>query len=130
MNRKTILAGLMAAFFSVPAFAQQADTTLTYHIEASGNISNGTYAPLWFTANRYGLSSQKPNSGYVRAGLLYDKALKHHWHIQARIDLAGAADQVSVFTVQQAYADISWRFLRLSIGSKERPDSRLPKTKD
>lgn len=100
--------------------AQRADTTLSYRVEAGGNISGGTYAPLWFTANRDGLSSQKPNSGYVRAGLYYRKELGHHWRVDAGLDLAGAVSQASDFVVQQAYTDISWRFLRLSLGSKER----------
>ncbi len=127
MNWKKLTLWLAAGCLSLPAIARQADTTLTYRIEASGNISNGTYAPLWFTANRYGLSSQKPNSGYIRAGLHYNKALKHDWRIEAGLDLAGAADQVSSFVVQQAYADIAWKFLRLSIGSKERPGFPLVK---
>lgn len=127
MNRKRIVIWLAACYLYVPFHAQKTDTTMTYRVEMSGNISNGTYAPLWFTANRYGLSSQKPNSGYIRAGVLYDRELNRHWHIRAGLDLAGAADQVSSFVVQQAYADVSWKFLRLSIGSKERPGFPLEK---
>ena len=52
--------------------AQTADSILTYRVEASGNVSNGTYAPLWLTSNRYGLSSVEPNSGYVRAGINFE----------------------------------------------------------
>lgn len=127
MNWKKLTLWLAAVCLSLPAIAQQTDTTLTYRIEASGNLSDGTYAPLWFTANRYGLSSQKPNSGYIRAGLHYGKKLNRHWRIEAGLDLAGAADQVSGFVIQQAYADIAWKFLRLSIGSKERPGFPLTK---
>ena len=127
MNWKKLTLWLAAGCLSLPAIAQQTDTTLTYRIEASGNLSDGTYAPLWFTANRYGLSSQKPNSGYIRAGLHYGKKLNRHWRIEAGLDLAGAADQVSGFVIQQAYADIAWKFLRLSIGSKERPGFPLTK---
>ena len=109
------------------AQAERADSTLTYRIEASGNVSEGTYAPLWFTANRYGLSSQEPNSGFLRAGIAYDRQLPHHWRIKAGLDLAGAVNQTSNFVVQQAYGDISWRFLTLSIGSKERTGGPLEK---
>lgn len=98
----------------------QTDTLLTYRVEASVNAGTGDYAPLWFTANRNGLSSQEPNSGYLRAGLTYRQAFNRGWKIGAGLDLAGAFNSPSDFIVQQAYADISWRVLNLSIGSKER----------
>lgn len=110
---------------SISVYAQT--NNLTYHIETSGNFSNGKYAPMWFTANRYGLSGNESNSGYLRTGMDYQKELKHHWRIQTGIDLAGAVNQTSKFVVQQAYGDISWRFLTLSIGSKERPNFPLVK---
>ncbi len=98
----------------------QSDTTLTYRVEASANAGSGDYAPLWFTANRNGLSSQKPESAYLRAGLSYRKSLNRGWRIGAGLDLSAAANSPSEFIVQQAYADISWRVLNLSIGNKER----------
>lgn len=107
--------------------AQTADSILTYRVEASGNVSNGTYAPLWLTSNRYGLSSVEPNSGYVRAGINFDKELRHNWQIQAGLDVAATASQTADFVIQQAFADFSWKFLRLSVGSKERPGFPLTK---
>ncbi len=98
----------------------QTDTTLTYSVETSANVGSGDFAPLWFTANRYGLSSQKPNSANVHAGLTYGKSLNHGWHIGAGVDLGVAANSPSTFIVRQAYADISWRVLNLSVGSKAR----------
>ncbi len=98
----------------------QNDTILSYHAELSGTGSAGDYAPLWFTANRNGLSSQEPNSGYLRAGVAWKHDFRHGWRVGAGLDLAGAINSPSDFVVQQAYADISWRCLNLSIGSKER----------
>lgn len=88
---------------------------------------NGTYAPLWLSSNRYGLSSVEPNSGYVRAGINFDKELRHNWQIQAGLDVAATANQTADFVIQQAFADFSWKFLRLSVGSKERPGFPLTK---
>ena len=127
MNFKKTNLFIAALCLCSAAQAEQADSTLTYRIEASGNVSEGTYAPLWFTANRYGLSSQEPNSGFLRAGIAYNRQLPHHWRIQAGLDLAGTVNQTSNFVVQQAYGDISWRFLTLSIGSKERTGGPLEK---
>lgn len=100
---------------------------LDYRVEMSGHIANGTYAPLWLTANRYGLASQEPNSGYLRAGIAYQRNLKHDWRLETGVDLAGTVKQTAPFVVQQAYADISWRMLTLSMGSKERAGFPLEK---
>ena len=115
--RLTLLGGCL---YVAACLQAQTDTLLTYRVEASANASSGDYAPLWFTANRNGLSSQEPNSAYLRAGLAYRQSFGHGWKIGAGLDLAGAVNSPSAFVVQQAYADISWRVLNLSIGSKER----------
>lgn len=117
---------IIAGTTSIKAKPLQKDT-LDYKIEMSGNAATGTYAPLWLTANRYGLASQEPNSGYLRAGVCYNKSMKHNWRLETGLDLAGAVNQTAPFVVQQAYADISWRMLTLSVGSKERPGFPLEK---
>lgn len=101
-------------------YGQTTTPSLTYQLETGATAGGGDYAPLWFTANRNGLSSVDPNSAYLEAGLTYNIRLKHHWDIKAGLTLATAANNTSAFILQQAYTDISWRFLNLSIGSKER----------
>ena len=101
--------------------------SLRYEVELSANASSGDYAPLWFTANRYGLSSERPNSGYLRAGVQYDTRFGHGWSLQAGVDLAGTVDHAAPFVVQQAYADLSWKVLTLSVGAKERGSFPLGK---
>ena len=110
----------------------QTKASLTYRVEASANASSGEYAPMWLTANRYGLSSVRANSGYLRAGLFYAQPLKRGWRVEAGLDLAGTLNHGADagragFVVQQAYGDLSWRMLTLSIGSKERPGFPLEK---
>ena len=61
-----LLIGLLC---SASVSGQQADSILTYRVELGGTAGGGTYAPLWFTANRYGISSVEPNSGYLRLEL-------------------------------------------------------------
>lgn len=127
MTYKCISTWLAMLCLSGTMHAQTADSILTYRVEASGNVSNGTYAPLWLTSNRYGLSSAEPNSGYVRAEINFDKELRHNWQIQAGLDVAATANQTANFVIQQAFADFSWKFLRLSVGSKEHPGFPLTK---
>lgn len=113
---------ILLVFFCqvVTLYGQTTNSSFTYHIETGVTAGGGAYAPLWFTANRNGLSSIEPNSVYLETGLTLTKPLKHGWNIDAGLDLATAANNTSAFIVQQLYTDISWRFLCLSIGSKER----------
>ena len=60
------------------AVKAEAQDSLSYHIEATATAGGGDYAPLWFTANRYGLSSVKSNSALLKAGLEYQKKMNHH----------------------------------------------------
>ena len=101
---------------------QRAAHGLTYRTEAQVTASDGQ-SPLWLNANRYGLSSVKDDNGYLRAGIFrraeHDSAC--NWRLGYGVDLAAAYDFTSGFIVQQLYADLDWRWLRLSVGSKERP---------
>lgn len=96
------------------------DTLMTYTVEMSGNVSSGSYAPLWFTANRQGLASQRDASGYLLAGVHYKQALNKGWRLGGGLSVAGAADAPYSFQVHEAYADVAWKCLNLSIGAKER----------
>lgn len=120
---KTLLLSILA----VPAAAQQPEQTLTYRAEAAVTVSNGEYAPLWLTANCYGMTSNESKNAYLRAGIAWNKSLKHNWRITAGLDLAGGKNLTSNFWIQQAYADISWKKLTLSLGSKERSGFPLEK---
>ena len=122
---------LLLAAGALNVYAQK-EASLAYRMEASVNASTGKYASMWLTANRYGLSSVRANSGYLRAGLFYAQPLKKDWRIEAGLDLAGTLNQGADakqigFVVQQAYGDLSWRMLTLSIGSRERPGFPLEK---
>lgn len=124
MKRLTLTATFA---FLITAVYAQLDTDLKYRVELGATAGGGTYAPLWFTANRYGLSSVEPNSGYMRAGIAYEKEMRHNWKIAAGIDLAGTVNHQKAFNIQQLYADFSWKVLTLSIGIKERDGFPLEK---
>ena len=74
---------LLLSILTVPAAAQQPEQTLTYRAEAVVTVSNGEYAPLWLTANRYGMTSNESKNAYLRAGIAWNKSLKHNWRITA-----------------------------------------------
>ena len=126
IGKLTAIAVIIALQPALSAAEERKDA-MSYMIETSGNSSTGTYAPLWFTANRYGLSDTRDGSGYIRTGLSYTRTLGRGWSLHAGADLAGTVHQASDFVVQQAYADIAWRFLHLEIGSRERSGFPLEK---
>lgn len=101
-------------------YAQQSTNYIKYNVESTGVISNGNYAPLWLTANRYGMGSNESKNIYFRTNIEWDKKLKQNWQINVALDLAIGKNFTSKAWIQQAYADISWKMLTLSIGSKER----------
>ena len=91
--------------------------TLDAFIEygAAGHVGDNT--PFWQTSLRHGLSALDDNT-YLRAGAFYE-GKTDDWHYDAGLDLAAAAGFTSVFVVQQAYVEAGWRWIELSVGSKE-----------
>lgn len=115
---------LLLSILTIPAYAQQA---FNYHAETSLTFSDGSYAPLWLTANRHGINSNDSKNGYLRARITWYHPLNNSWQFETGLDLAGGINLISNFWIQQAYADISWKALTLSIGSKERSGFPLEK---
>lgn len=112
--------------FPLGAMAQEGRLwhDVTWGAQLQGTAGGGDAAPFWFTANRYGLGPSTPNSGLVRAHL--ERAASadslHDWRVGYAVDLAGVGGKdVGRFVVQQAYVDVQWRMLGLSLGQKERP---------
>ena len=99
-------------------------------VEAGATVSNGDYAPYWLSTNKYGMGSTEDNSAYLRAGIAWNKAFRHGWKLDAGLDLVGGKGLASNFWVQQAYFEVAWKMLSLSIGSKERISSPLEKNAD
>lgn len=57
-----------------------------YIVEMGGTSGKGTYAPMWLTANRQGLSSANTENGYLRAGIAHTMPLNQHFGFSAGLD--------------------------------------------
>lgn len=117
-----LLCNLAAGFAAAQGISEHfSHATLTF--EASATAATGDYAPLWLTANRYGLSSVRATSNYERArlqrDLTQDAALP--WQLGYGLDVAVAFGHERTGIVQQAYVEAQWRKLRLLLGQKELP---------
>lgn len=118
------LSVLLLTLFCLESNAQisRLGEDLSYEVSVSGQAGAGDYTPFWQSANRYGLSSVKNNSGYVRAALSRDTKADslRKWSIGYGADLAVPFNYSSKFLVQQLYAEAAYRLVRLSVGQKER----------
>ena len=96
---------------------------LNLDIELSGTTSSGDYAPLWLSSNRYGLPSTESSSSYERLRLSrsIDTDSLRQWRVGYTLDVALLQNNVSTFTIQQAYVEGSWRKVLLTVGAKEQP---------
>lgn len=121
---KKILLTLLSAI-AIHAFAQSPDLGegISYSVEMSGTFSDGSHAPLWLTANRYGLSSIERNSGYLRGGVSRSATndSTRRWDIGYGADLVVPVNYTSDFIVQQLYADVRWLKGTLTVGQKQHP---------
>lgn len=125
MRRLHILfISLLMLTWAYDLFAQKSDKGISYAVE-SGIIcgADDSFAPMWLTANRHGLVSAEANSGYLKAGIFRsnERDSLRNWRHAFGLELAVAWNNSSSFIVQQAYYDLSYRWLQLSIGSKQRP---------
>lgn len=104
------------------SFAQSLSNGIELRTESSITISNGDYAPLWLSANRQGIVSTKANSGYKKVGVFRSTecdSLKS-FRIGYGLDLQLQRKAESIFFIHQAYAEIGWRKMLLTVGQKER----------
>jgi len=112
-------------FFCLSTIPVAAQNKIDYKAELFSSVGSGDYTPFWITGNTYGIVPLKVNNGYLRAALSWNRSLSADWSLEAGADLLAAANHTSNIWVQQLYTDISFRNLKLSIGSKERYNSML-----
>lgn len=88
-----------------------------------GSAGSGDVAPFWFTSNRYGLGPSEANSGLIRANIQRNVEADslRNWRLGYGLDLAGAfSANHTRAVIQQAFVDVQWKMLRLTVGQKER----------
>ena len=99
----------------------RASNHIEYGVEATAQLSSDV-TPFWLTANRYGLSGISDSWGYLEAGIRRqtESDSAYNWKIGYGLSLAASYNMTSSFSVQELFADIQWKRVRLSVGSKER----------
>ena len=94
-------------------------SSLNFRLETLGSLGTGDYAPFWFTSDRQGLSAYDNGSGYLRSAALGEMKFPSQFGVGYGIDLGLAAGMQSDFFIHQLYVDLSYKWMGLSIGSRE-----------
>ncbi|MBO5699429.1 MAG: hypothetical protein J6R79_05450 [Bacteroidaceae bacterium] len=108
--------------------------SLCYHTELSTTVSPQGVTPLWMSSNKHGLSTLQENSAYLRVGITQSNFNIHSskpWTLGYGVDVVLPVNyatenvdygkQRSNFILQQAYVDLNYKKVCLSVGAKERP---------
>jgi hypothetical protein len=98
-----------------------------YRIEAIGSASTGETTPFWIVSNRYGVVPLESGNGVMKAGVFHHQELSDQLRWSAGLELAGIAPRNNHLIIQQLYAELDFKVLRISLGSKERYHSILNK---
>lgn len=120
MKKMRLLYMLFGGLFFCGYIQAQDSWQIRYRLEGMVMLGSGSYAPLWLTANRYGVLHTEPQAGLLCGGLFYQQTWGQYWGIGAGLDLFGGMQGGGRFRVQQLYAEAHWRCLNLSVGAKER----------
>ncbi len=119
--RKGTLAGLFLICLATGMTAQEEvqSEALTYKAEAFGSTASGDYTPFWMVSNRYGVVPLEAGNGYARGSITNHQSFGKGFSWGAGLDLVVAYPRYRNVYVQQAYADLRYKSLLLTIGSKE-----------
>ncbi|MDR2117964.1 MAG: capsule assembly Wzi family protein [Tannerellaceae bacterium] len=122
MNLKFVI-GLVFVFcaavrgFAVPE--EKPAAQLVYQTEMFGSGATGLYTPFWMVSNRYGMVPLRAGNAFLSAGMVYGGRLGGGFRWQAGLDLAVTAPRYRKVFVRQLYAELGWRSLLFSLGSRE-----------
>lgn len=135
MNYKLLtMCALSLLCHDTKAMGEIYNDSLNYRVEAAASVATEGVTPLWLSSNKYGLASLQPTSGYVRVEVqqpTFQFGKSSSWKLGYGADLVVPVNyatentmrgkQRTNFIVQQLYADVDYKWLRLSAGAKERP---------
>lgn len=115
MDKRKLLLVLHIVCFTASAQIKQ-------QLDLSSEIAtgNGSYTAHYLSANRHGILSSHPNTGYIRASYTAKKEVGNYI-LSGGADLQLTAQQQEnyPFFIQQLYLQAQWKWINLCVGSKE-----------
>ena len=123
---KYIFPAFLAAAALVPQnVCAEWNDSIRWKAEMRVNAGGGDNSPFWIMSDQYGMSSRKPNNGYLRFGAFHDMDESKRFSWGAGADIAVGYGMQSVFFPQQLYGEVKYRCLDAMIGAKEMTDGFL-----
>ena len=118
-NSITVLA---VAIIGIAVAQAQGRGDFRYYAQLNATAAAGKYAPYWFTANNNAVSPVDNISGYARYGMSYAGSFGKNGDFRYNVtaDIIAGHNRPDAVSYQQAFGEFGWRWIRLSIGSKER----------
>lgn len=115
-----IVASFLLYAAGVPAQTDgEAGDATSYKAELFGSASSGSTTPFWMVSNRYGIVPLDAGNGYLNAGVFHKQRIGNGFRWSAGLDLVAAVPRYHNIFIQQIYAELGYKSLLLSIGSKE-----------
>ena len=112
--------GIACLGLAAEGVAQEEQEATSYRAELFGSAASGDNTPFWMVSNRRGIVPLDANNGYLRAGAFHEQSFGRDFRWSAGLDIVATAPRYHNVFIQQAYAEIGYRCLLLSVGSKER----------
>ncbi len=91
----------------------------TYSVDVFGSAATGSNTPFWITSNRYGVVPLEAGNGYLRPVITHNQQFGKGFYWSAGMDILAVAPRYKNIYIQQLFAEIGYKSLLLSIGSKE-----------
>lgn len=110
---------ILVAFLAFCGYSQEQEKdSVVISAELRQTLSSGSHTPFWLVANRQGLSSIDRGYGYFDFGAekSIDDGKRFSWG--AGVELAVPWKFTSDFVIQQLYAELKFRCLSFSVGSR------------
>lgn len=91
----------------------------SYQLETVGSAATGDHTPFWINSNTYGVMPLDAGNGYLRGQVHHHQLLGNGFYWSAGLDALVVAPREKNVYIQQLYAEIGYKSLLLSVGSKE-----------
>lgn len=114
-----IFSALLVLSFPIEAYSKLRLDSIYYQVETRATFAGGENTPFWMVSNLHGMGSPEFNNGYVRGKVVKPIAPDKRFSWGAGVDLAAGWSLPGAFRAQQLYAELKYRALWVSLGSRE-----------
>jgi len=92
---------------------------LNYKLESVVSYGKGRHNAFWLISNHYGKGSLEKKSAYLNITVNYPGKINENLSYKFGLDIVGAYNHTANFFVHQAYGEVIYRNMLVTIGSKE-----------